>query len=84
MQHWHGERWLHCAGAVGGLAEIPHVQGNRNPSEMVGAERGQTHCNRNHRILANLITQTTALSNLVKLSNVMWGHPRWEGHGGEV
>ena len=33
---------LCVAGAVGGLAEIPHVQGNRNPSEMVGAERGQT------------------------------------------
>ena len=38
----------------------------------------------NHRKLANLITWTTALSNSMKLSHAMWGHPRWEGHGGEV
>ena len=34
--------------------------------------------------LANLITQTTALSNSVKLSHAVLGHPRWMGHGGEV
>ena len=33
---------------------------------------------------ANLITQTTALSNSMKLSHVVWGHPRQTGHGGEV
>ena len=32
----------------------------------------------------NLITWTTALSNSVKLSHAVWGHPRWSGHGGEV
>ena len=37
-----------------------------------------------HRQLANLITWTTALSNWMKLSHAVWGHPRWEGHGGEV
>ena len=46
--------------------------------------RGQTHWNHNHRKLANLITQTTALSYSMKLSHAMWGHPRLEGHGGEV
>ena len=29
-------------------------------------------------------TRTTALSNSVKLSHALWGHPRWVGHGGEV
>ena len=37
-----------------------------------------------HRQLANLITWTTALSNSVKLSHTVWGHPRQMGHGGEV
>ena len=46
--------------------------------------RGQTHWNHNHRKLVNLITQTTALSNSIKLSHAGWGHPRWMGHGGEV
>ena len=45
--------------------------------------RGQTDWNHNHRQLANLITWTTALSNSVKLSHAMWGHPRQMGHGGE-
>jgi len=42
------------------------------------------HANHNHRKLVNLITQTTALSNSMKLSHAVWGHPRWAGHGGEV
>ena len=46
--------------------------------------RGQTHQNHNHGKLANLITQTTALSNSRKLSHAVWGHPRRTGHGGEV
>ena len=37
-----------------------------------------------HRQLANLITQTAALSNSMKLSHGMWGHLRWTCHGGEV
>ena len=45
--------------------------------------RGQTHCNHNHRKLANLITRTTALSNSMKLSHALWAHSRWMGHGGE-
>ena len=31
-----------------------------------------------------LSTQTTALSNSMKLSHALWGHPRRTGHGGEV
>ena len=46
--------------------------------------RRQTHWNHNHRKLTNLITWTTALSNSMKLSHAMWGHPRRTGHGGEV
>ena len=37
-----------------------------------------------HRKITNLITWTTALSNSMKLSHALWGHPRWVGHGGEV
>ena len=39
--------------------------------------------NHNHRKLTNLIAWTTALSNSMKLSHAMWGHPRWMGHNGE-
>ena len=42
------------------------------------------YTNHNHRKLVNLITQTTALSNSMKLSHAMWGHPRWAGQGGEI
>ena len=42
------------------------------------------HTNHNHRKLVNLITQTAPLSNSMKLSHALWGHPRWVGHGGEV
>ena len=35
--------------------------------------------NHNHRKLVNLITWTTALSNSMKLSHAVWGHPRWGG-----
>ena len=42
------------------------------------------HTGHNHRKLANLSTQTTALSHSMKPSHAMWGHPRWMGHGGEV
>ena len=31
-----------------------------------------------------MVTQTTTLSNSMKLSHAMWGHPRQTGHGGEV
>ena len=64
----------------------PHIQGKRNPSKTVGTERGHQRAYRNHnrRQLANLITWTTALSNSMKLSHAMWGHPGRMGHGREV
>ena len=46
--------------------------------------RGQTQWNHSHRKLANWITQTTVLSNSMKLSHAMWGHPTQTGHGREV
>ena len=46
--------------------------------------REQTNWYHSHRQLANLITWTTALSNSMKLSHAMWGHPRQTSHGGEV
>ena len=66
---------------------IPHIQGKRKPSKTVGTERGHQRADRlkpDHRQLANLITRTTALSNSMKLSHAVWGHPRWMGQGGEV
>ena len=67
--------------------EIPHIQGKRNPSKMIGIERGDQGADR-----LKLQSWTTSqsdhtdhsLSNSVKLSHVMWGHPRWWGHGEEV
>ena len=50
-----------------------HIQGKRNPSKMVGSERGHQRADRlknhNHRQLASLIIWTTALSNSMKLSH---------------
>ena len=54
---------------------------------MVGVAEGisgQTHMNNTHRKLVNLITWTTPLSNSMKLSHALWGHPGQAGHGGEV
>ena len=61
---------------------------SKNPNKMVGVARGhqradtlkpysQETCQSNH-------TRTTALSNSMKLSHALWGHPRHAGHGGEV
>ena len=70
-----------------GHEEIPQVQGKKNSSKMVGVAEGisgQTHMNNTHRKLVNLITWTTPLSNSMKLSHALWGHPGQAGHGGEV
>ena len=51
-----------------------------------GVGRGHQRADRlkhNHRQLANLIKQTAALSNSMKLSHALQGHPRGVGHGGE-
>ena len=67
-----------------GHEDIPDIPGKRNPSKTLGTERGHQRADHNHRKLANLITCTIALSNSVKLSHAMGGHPRWTGHGGEI
>ena len=83
-------RWLRGAtphprsGAVAALCwsrreEIPHIQGKRNPSKTVGVGRGHQRANRlkpQSQTTSNLITRTTALSNSMKLSYAVWGHPR--------
>ena len=54
----------------GSQEEITHVQGKRNPSKTVGAERGHQRADRlnhHHRKLTNMITWTTALSNSMKI-----------------
>ena len=71
----------------GGQEEIPHVQGKRNPSKIVGTERGYQKADRlkpQSQTTSQMITWTTALSNSVKLNHDVWGHPRRPGHGGEV
>ena len=67
LLHVQGQnRWPLCWSS---REEIPQVQGKRNPSKMVGTERGHQRADRNHshRKLTNLITWTTALSNSMKL-----------------
>ena len=59
----------------------------RLASKVVGVVRGHERedtLKPNHRQLVYLTTWTTALSNSMKVSHAMWGHPRWVGHGGEV
>ena len=46
--------------------------------------REQTDWNHNHGQLANLITWTTALSNSMKLTQALQGHPRLMDHGEKV
>ena len=70
----------------GGHGKVPLVQDKRNPSKTVGVARGHQRADRlkpQSQKLANLITWATALSNSMKLSHAVWGHPRWTGHGGE-
>ena len=57
-------------GVVSGLEELPHIQGKRNPSKTVGAERGHQRAARlkpQLQKLTSLITRPTALSNSMKL-----------------
>ena len=53
--------------------EIPHAQGNRNPSKMVGVARGHQRANTlksySQKTSQSNHTRTTALSNSMKLSH---------------
>ena len=61
--------------------EIPHIQGKRNPSKMVGLarehQRADTLKSYSQKTSQSNHTRTTALSNSMKLSHAIWGHPRW-------
>ena len=54
-------------------------QGKRNPSKMVGFARGHQRADTlkpySQKTIVNLITRTTALSNKMKLSHAVYGHP---------
>ena len=68
--------------------EISHVQGKRNPSKTVGVarehQREDTLKPYSQKTSQSNHTRTTALSNSMKLSHAVWGHPRRVGHGGKV
>ena len=63
--------------------EIPHVQGKRNPSKMEGVARGRQRADTlkpySQKASQSNHTRTTALSNSMKLSHALWGHPRQAG-----
>ena len=86
IPHTQGQQqWLHFAGAAMKRYPMFKVRETlvRQQAQREGI-REQTDWNQNHRKLTNLNTWTTFLSNSMKLSHAMWGHPRWAGHGGEV
>ena len=67
--------------------EIPHFQGKRNPSKMVGVARGRQRTDTlkpQSQETSQSDHRTTVLSNSVTLSHAVWGHPGRTGHGGEV
>ena len=63
--------------------EIPHAQGKRNPSKMVGVARGHQRADTlkpySQKTSQSNRTRTTALSNSMKLSHALWGDPRRVG-----
>ena len=65
------------------LEEIPQVQGKRNPSKIVGVARGHQRANTlkpySHKTSQSNHARTTTLSNSMKLSHALWGHPRRAG-----
>ena len=66
--------------------EIPHVRGKRNPSKTVGVARGHQRADTlkpSSQKTSQSDPRTTALSNSVRLSHAVWGHPGRSGHGGE-
>ena len=72
----------------GGDKETSLVHGKRNPSNTVGVARGHQKANTlkpySQKTSQSNHTRTTALSNSMKLSHAVWGHPRRAGDGGEV
>ena len=69
------------------MKRYPHVHGKRNPSKTVGVARVHQRADRlkpQSQKTSQSDHRTTALSNSMKLSHAMGGHPRRTGHGGEV
>ena len=68
--------------------KIPHTQGKRKPSKMVGVARGHQRADTlkpySQKSSQSNHTSTTALSNSMKLSHAHGATPRQVGHGGEV
>ena len=62
--------------------DIPHVQGKRNPSKMVGVVRGHQRADalkpKSQKTSQSDHTDHTS-SKSMKLSHAMWGHPRRAG-----
>ena len=66
----------------GGREEIPLVQGKRNLSKTVGVARGHQRADRlkpQSQKTRQSDHRTTVLSNSMKLSHAVWGHPRPTG-----
>ena len=59
------------------------AQGKRNPSKMVGVAKGHQRVDTlkpySQKTSQSNHTRTTALSNSMKLSHALWGHPRRVG-----
>ena len=59
---------------------LPHAQGKRNPSKTVGVARGHQKADTlkpySQKTSQSNNTKTTALSNSMKPSHALWGHPR--------
>ena len=72
------EQRLCFAGAA--VKRYPHIQGKRNPSKTVGVARGHQRSDAlkpySQKTSQSGHTRTTALSNSMKLSHALWGHPR--------
>ena len=75
------EHRLRFAGAA--VKRYPTSQGKRNPSKTVGVARGHQRADTlkqySQKTSQSNHTRTTALSNSMKLSHALWGHPRQSG-----
>ena len=84
---WRWGRAERLARAKLWLLPIPHTQGKRNTSKMVGVARGHQRADTlkpySQKTSQSNHTRTIALSNSIK-QPCPWGNPRWAGHGGEV
>ena len=78
------EQWLCFAGAAVKRYPTSKVTETQVRQWVLQEASEGRHINHNHRKLVNIITRTTALSNSMKLSHAVWGHPRRAGHCGEV